>query len=102
MRLGPILYGTRLDDAARLEDLEVELLEKRQLRREGAEQQHHREQRDQKEHRTEEVAADERDEDGRHDPGLVDLERRMVDGGEGHYFSMGTRIELPHSVHDPS
>src|SRR6266849_4318017 len=49
-----------------------------------------------------EIAADESDQHGRHDPGLVDLERRVVDGCERHYFSMGTRIELPHSVHDPS
>ena len=102
MRLGPVLHRPRLDDAARLQDLEVDLLEQRELRREGAQQEHHREQRDQHQNRPEEQAADERDEHGRHDAGLVDLERGVIDRRERHYFSMGTRIELPHSVHEPS
>src|SRR5215472_6679572 len=45
----PVLDRSRLDDAGRLQDLEVELLEQRQLRHEGAEQQHDAEKRDQRE-----------------------------------------------------
>ena len=104
MRFGSVLHRSWLDDAARLEDLEVKLLEQRELRREGAEQQHDREQRDQNEQGPEQRAAYERDEHGRDDPGLVDLQRGVVDdlGRRCAHFSMGTRIELPHSVHEPS
>src|SRR5216684_2113084 len=48
VRLRTILNRTRLDDAARLQDLEVDLLEQRQLRGESAHQQHHCKQRDQR------------------------------------------------------
>ena len=103
MRLGPVLHGSRLDDAGRLEDPEVELLEQRELRRERAQQEHDREQRNQDEQRPEDEAAQKRDQHGRHDAGLVDLQRGVIyDLGAGAHFSMGTRIELPHSVHEPS
>ena len=73
MRLGSVLHRPRLDDAARLEDLEVELFEERVLRRKGAEQKNDREQWDQREKWLEQRAAHERHEHGHDDPGLVDL-----------------------------
>src|SRR5216684_5266631 len=103
MRLRPVLYRPWLDDAARLQDLEIKLLEERQWRGEGADEEHDREQRNQHQQRPVKRAADERDEHGRDDSGLVDLERGVVyDLGCHPYFSIGALIELPHSVHEPS
>src|SRR6266699_1931371 len=98
VRLRTVLNRARLDDAARLQDLEVELLEQRELRNERAQQQHDCEQRDEQLQRPVEDATYERDQHRDDDARLVHLERRMIDclqGGRHDYFSMGTRIELP-------
>ena len=73
MRLGAILYRARRDDAARFQNVEVELLEKRELRVEGPQQKDYRQQWDEEQGRRPQEAAEIRHQHRRDDAGLVDL-----------------------------